>query len=1514
MLDTVTRSALAPAPSRTRRSCPTSSARGGALAVLLAIFAVIPTGCSDSATQQGTTDGGADAAIVDLCAGVQCDASGDDDCRVATCDPGTGSCSLRPRLDGLGCDDGDGCTFGDRCKAGTCVAGANLCTCASDADCKDDGDACNGTPYCDLAAPLHTCTINPATVVTCDASDAPCGANVCDPKTGTCAEAPLPDGSPCDDGVACTVGDSCDKGSCKPGQGVCLCSSDADCKDDADICNGKPYCDTDSHSCKTNPTTVVVCDGSSDTACVKATCQPADGSCTPMPAPPGTLCDDGDDCTANDFCLAGSCKAGSNICFCKSDADCAASDDGNLCNGVPFCDLKDGLCKPNAASLVVCPTVDDDACTKTVCLAKTGKCVQRARAEVIASCTSVAGVTLCGYVELTSGAKPDAGPFDCEDGNACTEGDACEGTTCKSGTKVCACSSDADCAAQDDGDLCNGTLYCDTKETKTCKPNPASVVYCSPKDDTDCLKAACNTKTGLCALQPVTKGAPCEDGNPCTVKDTCGVAVCTAGSANACDDGNGCTLDTCAPNTGCVHTAKTCNDGNDCTSEACNSTTGQCTAPQNLAKGKACDADGSGCTAGDSCDGAGSCTAGAPVACKQPSNPCLQAVCQSQGGAGFACVEAAKTNGTSCDDGTGCIGGASCQGGVCKVGDTPRIFVQTESVANAAVTLRSVAITSKGTVVAVGAQGTPQAKPTSWSWITSVRDADGKAKGIEVLADVPAHAQAMPVGVHNPIADTLIAVGTAGATSGADPTIVMRRLGTDGKVMGGAVLASDGPSVAMTSTSDASLGVLVGGISGSNPSRAILLRLDATGTLQKTVKLQDDRSVSAIAVAGGQSIAVALMSNVGGSSGKGNPNMVMLDSSGKELWTVAVPVAGARAITALLDLPGDSLVGLGHLEDSMGGGTFSFRASSATSGSSAAVIASQFRARRMLRGQNGTVYAVGDLTPSASTPAGRLVGLDPYGNVHWSTVLAEDDTAAAMNAAIQPDGRVVVVGERTVQGALHGLAARTTAYGQASCEGAGACLDKAPGSCDDGKACTTDGCDPLIGCVHDGGKALNCAPTNGCSDSATCTAGVCVPSVQGKLRIASMTLNGVGTWPFFDTFWDNDHITSYVGDPTSGAVLRLHVPANYGEATAVDKVQPCMQVSVYTSIRHSDVTAGAVLLAGNQIKGVDSQATFCRTQAKATAYAVPAQCTGCTSTAIDLRELPNGGFWSLTRVLGKGKPIWMMRHTPDGFAAEPHSRGVANDGTLPTALVALSDGLGVAVGSRPSGGKVVGFALGVETGGDVTRFDTAITVTGSNVTLESAQGLANGDFVVGGLQVLNEVAQSHVVARLDATGKVKWTTSPSLPDFFRVDQLVERADGMVLGYGQVLLNANPAPFVVALEAGGSPLWSRTYPKWLNKQLTTDGAGLAVAPEGGIVVLARELKGGPAVNVVFADASGYANCKDAGSCAGKVLADCDDGKPCTLDVCDADLGCQHVPTSVVSCGLNQICNQGSCVQP
>ena len=54
-----------------------------------------------------------------------------------------------------------------------------------------------------------------------------------------------------------------------------------------------------------------------------------------------------------------------------------------------------------------------------------------------------------------------------------------------------------------------------------------------------------------CADKP--DGTPCDDGNACTVGDTCYGGYCIAGPLRNCNDGNPCTIDSCVAYSGCVH-------------------------------------------------------------------------------------------------------------------------------------------------------------------------------------------------------------------------------------------------------------------------------------------------------------------------------------------------------------------------------------------------------------------------------------------------------------------------------------------------------------------------------------------------------------------------------------------------------------------------------------------------------------------------------------------------------------------------------------------------------------------------------------------------------------------------------------------------------------------------------------------------------------------------------------------------------------------------------------------------
>ncbi len=70
------------------------------------------------------------------------------------------------------------------------------------------------------------------------------------------------------------------------------------------------------------------------------------------------------------------------------------------------------------------------------------------------------------------------------------------------------------------------------------------------------------TTTTTTSISPPTTTLPpqclsdasCGDGNICNGIETCRAGVCTAGTPLNCDDGDPCTLDSCAPASGCQHT------------------------------------------------------------------------------------------------------------------------------------------------------------------------------------------------------------------------------------------------------------------------------------------------------------------------------------------------------------------------------------------------------------------------------------------------------------------------------------------------------------------------------------------------------------------------------------------------------------------------------------------------------------------------------------------------------------------------------------------------------------------------------------------------------------------------------------------------------------------------------------------------------------------------------------------------------------------------------------------------
>ncbi len=574
---------------------------------------------------------------------VECSDSPGETCTVQKCEPKTGQCLAKPVSDGIVCSDDDTCTSGDQCKAGVCAPGTNTCECAKDDDCAkfEDANPCNGTLYCSATG----CKVNPATVVTCPGNPGACHVRACEPKTGECATTVAADAAACDlDGLKCTA-DSCNKGVCLPGKpdAQCACLQDADCGpfEDANPCNGTLYCNKVKLVCQVNPATVVVCPDAGLDDCAQNSCDAKNGQCAKVARQDGEACDDHLGCTLGDHCKAGQCTYATSTCECKTSPDCAKFEDGNACNGMLYCDQALGLCHVNPATVVTCSGAGDTVCSQEKCVPASGKCAPS---------------------QVNEGLPCEA------DDTWCTSVDICTAGQCAPAPNGCPCQQDADCGAQEDGNACNGKLYCN-KVTGLCKVNPATVVTCSTSADTGCVKNTCDAKTGACANKVLVDGTACAEDD-----FLCSVEACKGGQcqqvANSClcwndadcspfEDANACngtlfcdktagppnckvnpaTLVTCP-----VATAPACQIS------GCVPATGACGFLK-LADGVACD-DGDGCSPKDACSN-GACLPGAVTACDD-SNPCTTDGCDKIEG----CTHLAGNDGEKCD-------GGLCSAGLC---------------------------------------------------------------------------------------------------------------------------------------------------------------------------------------------------------------------------------------------------------------------------------------------------------------------------------------------------------------------------------------------------------------------------------------------------------------------------------------------------------------------------------------------------------------------------------------------------------------------------------------------------------------------------------------------------------------------------------------------------------------------------------------------------------------------------------------------------------------------------------
>lgn len=255
----------------------------------------------------------------------------------------------------------DGVCCNSACNAGVCDACSVAAGATQDGTCGlltgptcDDGNACTQTDTCQVGV------CSGANPVVCPMADACHDVGVCDAMTGMCSSPAKPDGAICDDGNACTVNDSCNAGSCMAGmQMACValdeCHDAGLCDSATGMCSNpaKPNGTTcsDGNACTINDRCIAgTCNSGGAMPCaaldqchIAGVCDSTTGACSNPEKPEGTICDDGNLCTVKDNCIAGACIAGAAT-------TCSALDE---CHDAGLCDSATGACsnpiKPNGS-------------------------------------------------------------------------------------------------------------------------------------------------------------------------------------------------------------------------------------------------------------------------------------------------------------------------------------------------------------------------------------------------------------------------------------------------------------------------------------------------------------------------------------------------------------------------------------------------------------------------------------------------------------------------------------------------------------------------------------------------------------------------------------------------------------------------------------------------------------------------------------------------------------------------------------------------------------------------------------------------------------------------------------------------------------------------------------------------------------------------------------------------------------------------------------------------------------
>ncbi len=251
----------------------------------------------------------------------------------------------------------------------------------------------------------------------------------------------------------------------------------------------------------------------------------------------------GEDCETGDACRPATCAVGGGCdVLLASDIPC---DDGNDCTTGDTCEL--GFCLPSGFADSGAACEDGRFCTSDDTCDGAGTC-----REGGSSCGTDAGgclATSCNEFDRSCLASPKPANTPCNDGNGCTTGDVCTANgVCLPGSPRDCSGADAACAVgvceslgpndytcttepRPAGATCDDGRFCTVDTTCTADGVCAGGAPrdCAAEVGDACNTGSCDAIAGRCVRSPRPTGAACEDGDVCTILDSCSNGACIGG-------------------------------------------------------------------------------------------------------------------------------------------------------------------------------------------------------------------------------------------------------------------------------------------------------------------------------------------------------------------------------------------------------------------------------------------------------------------------------------------------------------------------------------------------------------------------------------------------------------------------------------------------------------------------------------------------------------------------------------------------------------------------------------------------------------------------------------------------------------------------------------------------------------------------------------------------------------------------------------------------------------------------